>query len=154
MINSTKASWRPVSSRVPQESVLGPVLFNIFIYDLDDGTKHTLSKFAGDTKLRGVADTSEDHAATQRDLEKGPSTGWRNGPTGSHEVHRREILHLGRNNPRHQDRLEANWLESNFADKDLGVLVNSKFKNVTWPQRRPMASCTALQRKLPADGER
>lgn len=49
--------------------VLGPILFNVSNYDLDDRIESTLSKFANNMNLGGVADAPEGCAAIQQDLD-------------------------------------------------------------------------------------
>lgn len=70
VISVTKAKWRPVTSAVPQASILGPTLLNISINDLGDKTKHPLSKFTDDTELGGASDKPESCAAIQRHLDR------------------------------------------------------------------------------------
>ena len=67
VIGDNNSSWENVTSGVPQGSVLGPLLFVIFINDMPQVVKHILKLFADDSKLIGVIRNHADLDVLQED---------------------------------------------------------------------------------------
>ena len=68
VIKSESSSWENVISRVPQGSVLGPLLFFIYINDIDTDLFLKICKFADDTKVGRAVMTEEEVKLLQDDL--------------------------------------------------------------------------------------
>jgi len=67
-INGVYSSWRDVTSGVPQGSVLGPILFVIYINDLDSDLVSHIGKFADDTKMYKSVNCIADVEMLRNDL--------------------------------------------------------------------------------------
>ncbi|PKU27462.1 hypothetical protein llap_22234 [Limosa lapponica baueri] len=87
------------------------------------GLNAPLASFA-DTKLGGAADSLEGQEAMQRNLDRLEHWAMINGMKLNKS--KCQILHLGWSNTRHKYNLGEEWLESSPAERDLGVLVDSR----------------------------
>jgi len=127
VINGLSSEWADVISSVVQGSVIGPVLFLIFINDIDMvvGEGETkLFKYADDTKFGRRIQTHEDAATLQICLDDVTRWADRNGMS-LHPL-KTTILHFGHSNPRHHYTMNGAHISSAECVKDLGVLVNEK----------------------------
>ena len=70
VVDGEVSSWKSVLCGVPQGSVLGPILFLVYINDLEEGVTGKLLKFADDTKLFTKTKEIGDKQKLQDDIDK------------------------------------------------------------------------------------
>jgi hypothetical protein len=126
LICGKHSSWTKVASGVPQGSVLGPILFLIFINDLDDSIQSRVLKFADDTKILRTVGTQEDIDGLRQDL---INLGrWSEEWLMLFNVDKCKVMHIGYNNPRAVLKLNNKELLAVTEEKDLGVIVDNGLK--------------------------
>ena len=125
-VDGELSGWVSVGSGVPQGSVLGPLLFLIYINDLDDGIMSLLRKFADDTKLGKSISGTEDVMCLQNDLDilKIWSVLWQM----EYNVGKCGVLHLGKKNSKNKYTLNGQTLKESVMEKDLGILIDNSLK--------------------------
>ena len=69
MIKRAKSEWAPETSGIPQASVLGPVLFIIYVNDLPGIIHSSIQIFADETKVFNKITCSSNCEELQRDIE-------------------------------------------------------------------------------------
>ena len=128
VLNGAKSTWEEVLSGVPQGSVLGPILFTIFINDIDGAATMAdiLRKFADDTKLGKVIRSQEDVDALQEMLVSLEQ--WAAQWGMAFNVKKCKVMHIGRNNLRSEYVMGGQVLEETGEERDIGVTVSANLK--------------------------
>lgn len=111
---------------MPQGSVLGPVLFLVYINDLMANVESSGKLFADDAKIYRKIGTPSDADKLQEDITKLQE--WSNNWLLQFNEDKCKVMHLGRGNPEHQYHMGSTLLETTQEEKDLGVHVTSDLK--------------------------
>ena len=115
-----------VRSGIPQGSVLGPLLFVIFINDLPDVVHSTVKIFADDTKIYSKINSYEDSELLQRDLDK--LYEWAELWQLRFNAKKCKVMHQGNANHQFQYKMDNQTLERVTDEKDLGVTIDNELK--------------------------
>ena len=128
-VRGSWSRWREVLSGVPQGSVLGPILFLIFVNDLPDWMKCSIKLFADDTKIWNKISKKEDQEELQEDLDS--MMKWSDRWLLRLHLDKCKVMHIG-----HQVKTKY-YLQGSDArteltetteERDLGVQVTNKLK--------------------------
>jgi hypothetical protein len=129
-VSASYSSYIPVLSGVPQGSVLGPLLFLLYVEDLDDVTLTTdcrIYKFADDTKItaahaRGIDKMEQLQIAANKLAE------WTHTWKMPINVKKSQVIRFGLGGCIPEYMLEGAQLEISTTQKDLGVFIDQDLK--------------------------
>ena len=145
VLNGRTSSWLPVTSGVPQGSVLGPTLFVVFINPIDrvlEDLSGFLSKFADDTKVGRVVECDSDREGLQLILNA--LVKWSEQWQMVFNADKCKVLHFGKKNSQFSYTMGGHApagvvLESVEQEKDVGVMISNDLK--------PSLQCSTAAKK-------
>jgi hypothetical protein len=121
------SDWINITSGVPQGSVLGPLLFLIYINDLPDMISSCIKLFADDTKLYRIVQTQEQTDMLQSDLTR--LAEWSNVWQMEFNIDKCSVIHLGSHGQGSDYYVVRNGvncpLRATEAERDLGIVIDS-----------------------------
>ena len=125
-VEGETSGWQKVLCGIPQGSVLGPLLFVIFINDMPDVVKENICKlFADDCKLYGIINSDNDQRL-QKDLSN--LENWSNVWDLPFNATKCKVMHFGRGNPHLVYTMNGCTLKVTTQDRDLGVIIDNELK--------------------------
>ena len=122
-VDGVYSEWAHVKSGVPQGSVLGPILFVLYINDMPKVVENTCKLFADDAKLSGKATNS---VSIQNDLNN--LTEWSLTWQLPFNYGKCKCLHIGKSNPKYDYVMHGRTLDKVDCEEDLGVEVDRELK--------------------------
>jgi hypothetical protein len=133
VLGETVSDWCNVTSGVPQGSVLGPQLFNIYINDLPRLLNNTSKLYADDTKIISIVDTHQQSLNLQNDLNKVQN--WSKTWLMKLNTKKCKVMHFGKFNNNFKYQMQdtssnnnMHTLETTTEERDLGVILSSDLK--------------------------
>ena len=126
VLNGKFSRLQDVLSGVPQGSVLGPILFLIFVNDIDTVVSSHIQKFADDCKVCRSVPTAEDIDIRQQDINN--LCQWSKDWQMLFNVKKCKVLHIGHNNAYCDYSMNGEILQSVTEETDLGIIVSNDLK--------------------------
>ena len=125
LVNGEESNPAPVTSGIPQGSVLGPILFSIYINDLPDVVGNTVKLFADDTKLYSVVDSVERKEDLQMDINN--LSKWSKEWLLSFSKNKCKHMHFGTSFHSAYSS-ENEIIRTETKEKDLGIIIDNELK--------------------------
>ena len=125
-VNGSVSSWADVTSGVPQGSVLGPILFVIFINDFPTLLQSSVKLFADDAKLYSDVSNIQGYHMLQEDLNT--CVDWANQWLMEFHPKKCKVIHYGKRNEKKDYSLNKSPVIHVTEEKDLGILMSEDLK--------------------------